>query len=483
MKRLLAILSPLLLVTTQLNTASASLQLVQPDPMTPATFVGHVAYSADGLGQTGTGGTIQADVPAGSSVARAYLYGTYFFNADPSEADRTIDFDGVPVVLTKLPQAAPSSCCGLSSARAEVTAQVAAKIGSGGGTFDFIVNNDPESLNGVALVVLYENPGLPLTTIAVLDGGAQQLGDSATLTFGGPLDKTITGFSATMSLGSGFSFQGEPGHVCGTGSPQSSLVSINGVRLTSCAGNYDDGFGANGALFTVGGVGDNVGNPVDPNQQPADGGLPRVDDDELYDLEPFLAQGDPGLVIETSNPSGDDILFLAVIAITTKATITAEVCDDGIDNDGDGLIDANDSDCEPQPPANNPPVCTLVTQSQHLLWPPNHEFRPVSLSGASDPDGDPVTLTITGVTQDEPVNGLGDGDKSPDAKLGAAPDEVFLRAERSGDDDGRVYRVAFTVTDPAGASCSGVLIVGVLHDQRIGSTAGDSGEIFDSFAS
>lgn len=483
MKRLLAIISPLLLVATQLSVAGASLQLVQPDSTVPATFVGQVGYSADGLGQNGTGGTIQADVPSGSSVVRAYLYGTYFFNANPSEADRTIDFDGSSVVLTRLPQAAPGPCCGLSSARADVTAQVGAKVGTGGGTFDFTVDNDPEPLDGVALVVLYGNPGLPVSTIAVLDGGAEQSGDTATFTFSGPLDKSITGFSATMSLGSGFSFQGEPGHVCGTGSPQSSLVDINAVRLTSCAGNYDDGFGGNGALFTVGGVGDNVNNPVDPDQQPADGGLPRIDDDELYDLDPFLEQGDAELVIETSNPSGDDILFLAVIAITARASVTTEVCDDGVDNDGDGLIDANDSDCQPQPPANNPPVCVGVTQSEYLLWPPNHGFRPVSLSGASDPDGDPVVLTVTGVTQDEPVNGLGEGDRSPDAKLGAAPDEVLLRAERSGEDDGRVYRVAFTVTDPAGATCSAIRIVGVLHDERTGGTAVDSGQTFDSFAS
>src|SRR4051794_28170415 len=37
---------------------------------------GHVAYSADGLGQNGGGGLIQADVPAGSTVEKAFLYGT-----------------------------------------------------------------------------------------------------------------------------------------------------------------------------------------------------------------------------------------------------------------------------------------------------------------------------------------------------------------------------------------------------------------------
>ena len=63
------------------------------------------------------------------------------------------------------------------------------------------------------------------------------------------------------------------------------------------------------------------------------------------------------------------------------------------------------------------------------------------VSGATDPDGDPVTHTITGVTQDEPLNGQGDGDTSPDARdVPGHADQVNLRAERSGNGDGRVYR-------------------------------------------
>lgn len=116
------------------------------------------------------------------------------------------------------------------------------------------------------------------------------------------------------------------------------------------------------------------------------------------------------------------------------------------------------------PGANLPPVCTGVSPDPALLWPPNHKFRGVTLSGATDPNGDPVTLVASGVTQDEPVNGQDDGNTTPDARLTAAGDRVLVRAERSGLGDGRVYRIAFTVTDPLGASCSGVVTVGVPHD-------------------
>jgi len=129
---------------------------------------------------------------------------------------------------------------------------------------------------------------------------------------------------------------------------------------------------------------------------------------------------------------------------------------------------------------NAPPDCSAVTASPDVLWPPNHKLRNVTLSGLTDPDGDPVTLTITGVTQDEPINGLGDGDTSPDAAVGATSSQVLLRAERSGLGDGRVYEISFTGTDIAGATCTGTVTVSVPHS-RNGDPAVDSGQLYDSF--
>ncbi|WP_281898993.1 hypothetical protein [Phytohabitans aurantiacus] len=119
----------------------------------------------------------------------------------------------------------------------------------------------------------------------------------------------------------------------------------------------------------------------------------------------------------------------------------------------------------PTKPPNHPPVCSAVTVSPDSLWPPNHKFVAVTLTGATDPDGDKTTLTITGVTQDEPLDGLGDGDTAPDAAVVAGrTDQVQLRAERSGTGDGRVYRISFTVSDGKDR-CTGTVYVGVPHDQ------------------
>jgi uncharacterized repeat protein (TIGR01451 family) len=129
---------------------------------------------------------------------------------------------------------------------------------------------------------------------------------------------------------------------------------------------------------------------------------------------------------------------------------------------------------------NHNPICTSVTAGDDL-WPPNHKLRLRTLTGATDPDGNPLVTTVLGVTQDEPLNGLGDGDTTPDATPGPASNQVNLRAERSGLGDGRVYRISFQVTDGLGGQCSGVVTVGVPHDQGGQPAPVDSGDVFVDF--
>jgi len=128
---------------------------------------------------------------------------------------------------------------------------------------------------------------------------------------------------------------------------------------------------------------------------------------------------------------------------------------------------------------NQPPDCSKAVATPAELWPPNHKFVSVSVAGITDPDGDPVSITITGVTQDEPLNGLGDGDTCPDA-TGVGMAAVNLRAERSGTRDGRVYHVSFSAVDGNGGQCQGTVTVCVPHDQRPGHVCGDQGPLVNS---
>lgn len=136
------------------------------------------------------------------------------------------------------------------------------------------------------------------------------------------------------------------------------------------------------------------------------------------------------------------------------------------------------------PIINHPPVCTGVAADPGELWPPNHKFVTIRLSGATDPDGDATTLTITTVTQDEALDGTGDGDTAPDAaRVTGSPDQVKLRSERSGTGDGRVYRISFTVSDGKGGTCSGTVHVGVPHDQGHGPAVDTTSVVVNSFGS
>jgi len=117
---------------------------------------------------------------------------------------------------------------------------------------------------------------------------------------------------------------------------------------------------------------------------------------------------------------------------------------------------------------NRAPVCTAVRASDGSLWPPNHQMELIQLSGATDPDaGDSVSYAIVSVRQDEPLLGGGSGNFSPDARL-ASGGAVYLRSERDGTGDGRVYTIAYRVSDTNGASCTGTVTVTVAHDQAHG---------------
>ncbi|MFL6194676.1 MAG: SBBP repeat-containing protein [Thermoanaerobaculia bacterium] len=120
-----------------------------------------------------------------------------------------------------------------------------------------------------------------------------------------------------------------------------------------------------------------------------------------------------------------------------------------------------------------PPVCTAAFASPAALWPPNGKLVPISIRNVTDPEGDPVTMTITGVRQDEAPQG------GP-AAVGIGTPGVSLRADRDGKGDGRVYHITFEASDGNGGVCTGMATVCVPHDQGTGKTCGDGGALFNS---
>ena len=111
------------------------------------------------------------------------------------------------------------------------------------------------------------------------------------------------------------------------------------------------------------------------------------------------------------------------------------------------------------------------------MWPPNHALVDVAIAGIVDADGDPVTVKVTGITQDEPVEGRGDGSTCPDG-AGVGGDLASIRAERAGSGDGRVYQLAFEAKDGKGGACTGTATVCV--PQNAGGACVDGGALVDA---
>jgi sugar lactone lactonase YvrE len=179
--------------------------------------------------------------------------------------------------------------------------------------------------------------------------------------------------------------------------------------------------------------------------------------------------GPPEAVTDGADLTVADGRYLRVTATFTRATDGTEA--------SPVLSDVTISTAD----LNQDPVCTGAAPSTGVLWPPNHQMAPVTITGVTDPDGDTLTTSVTGIRQDEVVTGSGDTTSPDGAGIGTATAQ--LRAERAGGPrapgNGRVYHVAFTVTDGEGGSCSGVVTVGVPHSQN-GAAAVDNGPLHDS---
>jgi hypothetical protein len=181
----------------------------------------------------------------------------------------------------------------------------------------------------------------------------------------------------------------------------------------------------------------------------------------------LLGSGETIVGISDSE-SGEEMGTAAIAAINPITYSLAEICNNGADDNTNGQIDEG---------CNLSPDCSTAIPSQTSLISTDHHLEEIRIGGVTDPNNDPVVLTITDIIQDEPINGLGNDDQSPDAIL-TAGDIVQMRSERAENGDGRVYYISFVANDGRGGQCDGVVAVNVPNNQ-IG-LAIDSGTYFSS---
>ena len=129
---------------------------------------------------------------------------------------------------------------------------------------------------------------------------------------------------------------------------------------------------------------------------------------------------------------------------------------------GPATAAATPSSCNPD---TTKPVISSVSATPSTMWPPNHKWWTIAVNTTATDTCGSVTIAITNIASDEPVNGLGDGNTAPDWQFVNAR-TVQLRAERSGTRDGRVYTITVRATDAAGNFSTSTVNVTVAHDQR-----------------
>ncbi len=165
-----------------------------------------------------------------------------------------------------------------------------------------------------------------------------------------------------------------------------------------------------------------------------------------------------------SLPSG------ATETVTLVASVLCEVADGttitdtaSVSSPEEELDSTNNSSSATTTASNPPPTITGPAVDKPVLWPPNHKMAAVSVDyGTSDNCGE-IACALS-VSSNEPVNGTGDGDTSPDWQIVDAH-HVLLRAERAGGGDGRIYTILITCTDTSGNPTTRAVTVKVPKSQ------------------
>ncbi|MDB9426277.1 Calx-beta domain-containing protein [Microcystis aeruginosa CS-564/01] len=284
---------------------------------------GKIYLSVDGNGTSSSTGFVQVLKKSGATVRKAYLIGDGVNSIATSAS-----VNGTAISWDRI-ESTPWGGGTFYSYFRDVTSLVQSTIdAASAGTLNIAVDEGTESpsYEGLVLAVVFNDPNQTVDNSVILYfGGLNPTGGTATINFASPVNTSST-LAATLGLAIGYSYND-------SSSTQTSQVKVNGQSLTSVAGNYDDSAGYNGALFTVGGLGDSLNNP-------SPSGTDVTTDDELYNLLPFIQNGDASITLNTVNPSNDDHIFFAHLTLQgitgTDSTnvVTLAIAPTSVNEDG-----------------------------------------------------------------------------------------------------------------------------------------------------
>lgn len=272
------------------------------------SVTGQYYLSADG-GGANANYTVDVNKPSAvATVHKAYLMSATIWGGG-TIANGCITLNGSPI---NWDGSTSNALSGSYNYYADVTSLIATALNPAapGITSLLVTECNTLKIDGVALLVIFADPTATEETIVILFGAQAFAGDTFSIALAESINPADPGAILNMGLGISYSYQ------IG-GVQQYSIIDINGARLTTSAGGEDDGSSINGALMTVGGLGDSNSNPAFPYATPTG---PRSDD-ELYSLLPFIDINTTTITAFTSNPSNDDNIFLAYFEISGAAII------------------------------------------------------------------------------------------------------------------------------------------------------------------
>lgn len=323
-----------------------------------AHFTGEVAVSIDGVGINGINGVIKVwKGIAGSTVKGARLFWGSLL------PDLTVNLRGIVVPCTL----SATTIGRFQNCAADVTDIVKAFIDAAApGELQIPYSeSNTASTHGGILAVVFDLPpsggaasqdSVTLLFGVTNSGSATILEDRFIVELDQPYDPVKS--SIYMSLGIGFS---------SFDNSEKTVVIVNGVKLTSNAGGFEDGVVNLGGLLTVGDFNDNPANPSDPNGS-------NSPDDELYTLTEFVPAGATSFEVKTQSSGFDNIFFAAVVVeanVVTSSPSASPTADPTSEpTAGPSLQPTSDPSAEPSvQPSAAPTHWTPPTEKYNTLKP------------------------------------------------------------------------------------------------------------------
>lgn len=167
-----------------------------------------------------------------------------------------------------------------------------------------------------------------------------------------------------------------------------------------------------------------------------------LDSNDL-NIQEYIGSGE---AIEYNLPAGENIIVLEVVDAA------------GVSDVSQVMISVED--------ITGPKLEVSVTPS--VLWPPSHKMVEIKVDTfATDSCGGPVEITLFGVSSSEHDDSIGDGHTDNDIQVNKDDGSIWLRAERSGSGDNRVYTIAYQAVDNFGNVTIQTATVTVPHGKKI----------------